>query len=297
MAVVLITCMAYNFAISFLNQYPAEDVGPSTFACDSTLRNAKYASSLFSLAVPISISEEPIFDMLNNQNFTVHINFINTIIECHQLLIGKVVESSTIIFPLLSCANSNGTLSLSFFTPEHEGTLQIVFNTNQLVGGFRLGITSPGENNGSYTLKELKFHQTFVNPTQTLATSAKFQLGLTKVINETESLSSGGSTYSGIWYPTYSYVLNNLFVSAENFMMLSTSSMTLTLVISETTYYMKNVQSPIAKQPEIIFRTLLFALLCLELIAMAFLLSKLLIIPLFQNLYQYVCRRFESNNP
>lgn len=63
------------------------------------------------------------------------------------------------------------------------------------------------------------------------------------------------------------------------------TSTTLTIDITETSYYIKNNQSPIAKQAEIIFRTLLFAFLCLELCAMAFLISKLLLIPLYNRIY------------
>ncbi|CAF5147019.1 unnamed protein product, partial [Rotaria sp. Silwood1] len=41
-AIVLIIAMAYAFAMSYLNQYPSEKVGPSTFAYDTTIRNTKF---------------------------------------------------------------------------------------------------------------------------------------------------------------------------------------------------------------------------------------------------------------
>ena len=53
-AVIVMTIMAYVFGISYLNQYPAELVGPSSFACDVDIRNAKYESNLKALAVPVS---------------------------------------------------------------------------------------------------------------------------------------------------------------------------------------------------------------------------------------------------
>ena len=62
------------------------------------------------------------------------------------------------------------------------------------------------------------------------------------------------------------------------------TSTTLTMVITEAAYYIKNVQSPIAKQPEVVFRTLLFAFLCLEMCAMAFLIVKLIILPIFNKI-------------
>ena len=69
LAVALMTIMAYHFAISFMNQYPEEDVGPSTFACDPKLRNSKYSSSLQSLAVPITDSETGVVRLVGQAEF------------------------------------------------------------------------------------------------------------------------------------------------------------------------------------------------------------------------------------
>ncbi len=77
-----------------------------------------------------------------------------------------------------------------------------------------------------------------------------------------------------------------MFITADSYVMSANlTSITLTIVISETSYYIKNVQSPIAKQSEIIFRTLLFAILCLEICALVFVICKLLLIPLYYKLY------------
>ena len=62
------------------------------------------------------------------------------------------------------------------------------------------------------------------------------------------------------------------------------SSTTLTIAISETAYYIKNVQSPIAKQPEVVFRTLLFSSLCLQICGMSFLIAKLIVVPVFDKI-------------
>lgn len=85
-----------------------------------------------------------------------------------------------------------------------------------------------------------------------------------------------------------------MFITADTYVMSSNlSSTTITIDISETSYYIKNVQSPIAKQGEVIFRTLLFAFLCLELCAMAFLIVKLIIVPVAKKIY--FCARPEAN--
>ena len=105
-------------------------------------------------------------------------------------------------------------------------------------------------------------------------------------MNETESLSSDDSEFGGIWYPTFTYSENEMFIDAAQYVTSANlSSTTLTLVISETPYYIKNIQSPIAKKPEVIFRTLLFSFLCLEMCAMTFLIFKLIIVPVYRKVY------------
>ena len=112
------------------------------------------------------------------------------------------------------------------------------------------------------------------------------------MVNETEPLFGSESVFSGIWYPTFTYSTDDMFITASSYVMLSNlSSTTLTFDITETSYYMKNIQSPIAKQPEVIFRTLLFAFLCLEMCAIAFVICKLLLIPLYKRLSICLARK------
>ena len=86
--------------------------------------------------------------------------------------------------------------------------------------------------------------------------------------------------------------MNELFVDAGGYLtLLDQLSTTLTLEISETSYYIKNVQSPIAKQPEVVFRTLLFSSLCLEICAMAFLIAKLIVVPVFHEIRERYAAR------
>jgi hypothetical protein len=83
-----------------------------------------------------------------------------------------------------------------------------------------------------------------------------------------------------------------VFLTANNYA-LSTiiTSITLTIDISETPYYIKNVQSPIARQAEVIFHTLLFTILCLEISGLAFLIVKLLLIPLYEKISRKFCHK------
>ena len=76
-----------------------------------------------------------------------------------------------------------------------------------------------------------------------------------------------------------------MFITADSYALSANlTSTTLTIAISETSYYIKNIQSPIAKQPELIFRTLLFSFLCLEICTMLFIICKLFLIPAYHTI-------------
>ncbi|CAF5141647.1 unnamed protein product, partial [Rotaria sp. Silwood1] len=112
----------------------------------------------------------------------------------------------------------------------------------------RIGLSVPSWKNGSDALKELNFRQSFYSQSsRALAQTATIDIALTKVVNETEPLSGSNSEFEGIWYPTFTYSLNEMFITADTYAMSANlTSTTLTIDISETSYYIKNVQSPIA---------------------------------------------------
>ena len=173
--------MAYAFARSYLNQYPSEKVGPSTFACDTTIRNAKFQSSLQTLAIPVSSEEQPMFDMLNEQNFTLHLDFINTAASCQTLSIVETTDAATINLKLLSCSNLNGTLSATVLLTQHDTTIVATVRTIELIGCVRIGLSSARQQNGFYTLKELNFREAFCSQSErTFAQEATVNMALTK---------------------------------------------------------------------------------------------------------------------
>jgi hypothetical protein len=174
--------MAYAFAGSFLNQYPAEKVGPSNFACDTTIRNAQFESSLQALAVPISDEEQPMFDLLNAQNFTLLLSFINTAASCTKLSVSQISASVTTGLAQSSCTDVNGTLSATVLLPQHNINLQVIINDIQVVGGVLLGLSGPGLTSGLYELLALNFWNVFYSTLPgTLAQTPNIDLVLTKV--------------------------------------------------------------------------------------------------------------------
>ena len=174
--------MAYRFALLYLAQYPADKVGPSSFSCDETIRNAKFDSSLEALSVPVSDIERPIFDALNKQPFTLHLDFINTATSCAIVSMVEVIESSTYALPNILCNATNGTVSILAVLPQHKITVRAILNDIQLVGGVRVGFSGPGHETKLYTLHELNFNRAFFSSAaKTLAQQTVIQLGLTKV--------------------------------------------------------------------------------------------------------------------
>ncbi len=84
-----------------------------------------------------------------------------------------------------------------------------------------------------------------------------------------------------------------MFISSDQYTTSNNlTSTTLTIIISETSYYIKNRQLPIAKIREIIFHNLLFTVVCLELFRLIILLCKLTIIPPLN----FIMRHFLKQN-
>ena len=76
---------------------------------------------------------------------------------------------------------------------------------------------------------------------------------------------------------------NQMFISSNEYAASDNLKSTkLTMILSETSYYIKNRQLPIAKVREIIFHNLLFTVICLELFRLMILLWKLTILPLLK---------------
>ncbi|CAF4550611.1 unnamed protein product [Rotaria socialis] len=135
----------------------AESVGDSSFACDTTLRNAQYDSNLQSLAIPVPDEEQPIVDMLDNQVFTLQLDVFNTAISCQAVSFVEIVGSTTLSLPMASCNNVNGVVSATIILPGHDATIEVTLTSIQLVGGFRLGLSGPSQSNDSSTLQQLSF--------------------------------------------------------------------------------------------------------------------------------------------
>ena len=174
--------MAYVFAFRYLNQYPAEKVAPSTFACDTTIRNAKFSSSLQPLSIPLSDVEQTISDLLDEQNLTLNIDFINTRLSCTELSVVTVVDSFVVTNSNTSCSSSNGVLSISIALSAHKIVVRVLISSVSVIGGVRVGMMGAGQEKERYQLKELDFRHALYSPSaRTLGQSPIIQMSMTKV--------------------------------------------------------------------------------------------------------------------
>ena len=292
-SVVVLVAFACIFSQQYVRQYPIETVQNSTFACDELIRNSKFQTSVQSLAIPLTSFDQKMFDLLDNQQFLLNIDFVNTLINCDAVSIEALYGITWTTIRWLSCDNVNSTLTLSIPLPFQHISVQIYVADSRAIGALRVGLNSPGHQSGSYSLKELNFIQAFYKNTEILARNLPVTISLTKVVNETLSIDGGNSDFGGIYIPTFTVDYNSLFFTGDQFVRSTLTLTTLSLVLSETPYYVKNLQQPIAKPSEIIFQNLLFITVCLELFGLIFLSYKML----FKPFYYYLIKKKHKKRP
>jgi hypothetical protein len=297
----ILAIFAYAFSSAYIQRYPIEQVNSeASFACDPTLMNAQFSSGLMSLAIAPNDDAAPMFNLLDDaQPFTLHVDLVNTIFRCDDLTLTQI-KGVSLTLDISACDDNSGSLSFSALLPSHGVNLQLSLTGIEIIGGFRLGLTGPGSHeenetlNAVYTLVDLDFGQTFSIPGQFLSQQPLFTVQLTKLINRTYPIDEDGETaFSAMWT---AYIVNTdeNFVDENEYKYEINSGTTISIVISETPYYISNTQRPITDQAELIFTDLLFTIVCIEVFGLLFLIFKLGIIPLTRRLWNCRRRRTET---
>ncbi|CAF1259770.1 unnamed protein product [Adineta steineri] len=294
LALIVLVMFAYHFSGSYLNQYPIETAPPSTFACDQTIRNAKFQTNLQSLTTPRSEEVEPIFELLDEQHFKLTIDFINTQQNCDDVTITQIVHSYSQVI-VSNCTYNRSTVTISTTLQSHTVSLIYNFAKAVSIGGFRISFYSEQielnnkSSNSNYFVQEFNFVQPFFVYNQTMAYDPTIVYELTRIINQTYPLDDNGLySYNALWSPVTTSSTSDLFLTYEEYMYYGLLKTTFTISISEVTYYTMNVQQPIAKKSEIIFHNLLFTTVCLELFGLMFIGMKLIGLPLFNGFRYFI---------
>ncbi|CAF4245356.1 unnamed protein product, partial [Rotaria magnacalcarata] len=180
-ALIVLLIQTYVFANNFVFQYPAASVGSSNFACDVTLRNTLFDTSLKSLAIPPSSEEQDMFDLLNNQQWTLHVNLINTAINCSSISPYEIIGTSSIALSLVTCKSVDSVVKTTIVFSNHVEQLQIVLNDINVIGSIAVGLTGLGSTVGSKSAQQINFIQAFYNTNETLVQSIPITLQLIMV--------------------------------------------------------------------------------------------------------------------
>lgn len=297
--VLVLSC--YIFSAKYYNSYPIETAGPSTYTCDTTLVNAQFTSSLEPLLIPVTTEIQDMFDLLNDQTLNLNVAFLNTVHNCTSDTITLTYFLGTTSFPIpstLYCNSSNYILSYSALLPFKTITLQFNLPNIYTIGGLRVGLSASGQvKSSTQILQDLNFSQIFSQSGRMLGQNVNIDLQLTKVINDTSSLVSGGDeTISGIWSGSFTTNYYESFFAASDYLNTTPQTSTyVTIVIGETSYYILNQQDPISRLPEIIFHNFLITIVTLELFGLLFLIFKLVIKPQ-KNFFVRKCKPDRGQN-
>jgi len=287
------------FAVSFLHRYPIEQVtGPPNFSCDETLINSKFSTGLELRSVPKAIDAQPIFNYLNNQVFVLTVELINTGFTCADTIAQENrIGSYASISMLCRRSTSDAITSVTFSLPNHYATVQLNLTGPHWIGGVRLCVRASGYIEKTYTVQELDFCKFFSTPNQTLGRSSRFPVIFTKNINMTRTMENRApNLFSGLWIPTFGGETSSdeiYYTQFGDYLRYISARTIVQFVFDERAFYIKNIQSPIMRRPQMVFHALLFTSLCIELFALIFLFVNLLIVPMIRQIRSR-CRQYQQ---
>jgi hypothetical protein len=254
--VIVLVSFAYIFSNSYIRLYPIEDIHNVPFACDTTMRNAKFSTSLQLLATPRSEEEAPVFSLLDAQPFTLEVSFVQTLFDCGSLTIQQIVGNNLVQLQWLNCAYGvpiNVTQTVTLALLDHQMNIEFILGGPYYIGGVYICLRGPSamSTDNIHSIQALNFCQLFFTENQTLAQTTKINIQLTKVINRTSGLSTKDKTkYSGIWIPTFTVeALNDglLYFQQGTYLRYLTNVTTFQMMFAETPFFIKNTQDPVSK--------------------------------------------------
>ncbi|CAM2721535.1 unnamed protein product [Rotaria socialis] len=299
------------FAVYYFFSYSSDNTWIRE-ACNDSLRNTKFDNAL-QLPLPDPQGNDwKIFELLNDQNFTMTVDLINTGAKCDRIEVHhnkRTGHSEKINKTYCNDLNNNFTTSFSFQIRTHTSTAQVTINGPYFIGAIRLclhGLPKYVYDEEEYReLKELDVCTLFHTDKQTIGISTYFNVDLVRVLNVTKPLKRSQHTnYSGVWKPITTY-LDNLseelyYAKYGEYLRYASDQTKFTVKFKEQNYYVQNNKSPIIRRGAITFHTFMFMFLLIDTIAMLFLVYKLWGQPLVRCLLQlcYKSREheFQSNH-
>jgi len=265
---ILIVC-ACLFSSSYSELYPIEQLTiekQRSCSCDHDLINAKFSSSLQLISIRKHADEKPIFDLLETQPIQLNIHLISTNFQCKDLLIQENRgQGLSIPWTEFSCSTDQTFLNITTSLSDKMVTLEFDLNGPHVIGGLFLCLSAPSlvKNHGKYVISKMKHCQFYYNPNETLSINPNINIKMVQILNQTISRTlQDNVNYSATWLPIFSSKTFNdhlLFSQNGEYYRYLTSKISLFIDISQSEFYVKNTQEPIARTHEIIFTTILFS--------------------------------------
>jgi hypothetical protein len=125
----------------------------------------------------------------------------------------------------------------------------------------------------------------FISPVNnyTLSPLAEFDIRVTAVINQTSPLSlSDQPVFSAVWSFTMDAKWDEMYTFETRYTFFKREQTIININLVNAVFFVTNVQQPIARQNEIIFRNLLFTVVILELFRLAFLIFQVICLPIYR---------------
>lgn len=278
-AILVLVIFASKFGDSYHYRYPIEKQicdANTAFSCDfDDFYNTKFDTSLQLLSSSTKQHKE-MFGLLNSQEFTLNIEFINTLIHCGAVTLEY---EKHIAFNPFSCYTNDRILYVSVKLPVHNLNLKLILFDNETIDAIRIHLTGLDAYLTDKYVQNLNFSKGFKRTDHFLSQNLVINLQLTKSINITEGLTDNdNTTYTSLWLPTFVYDTNQLFSRLNSSK--SEPSTILLLPISESVFFIKNKQKPIARRSEIIFHIILFIGICIDLTCMMMFLLRVWFMPI-----------------
>ncbi|CAF1010556.1 unnamed protein product [Adineta ricciae] len=277
-SIVLFVLLAFaiKFSYSYHYLYPIENQHLiNENSCSTNLHlNAKFESNLQYLTKPYGQLEE-IFRLLDSQEFLMNIELINTTFHCGRLFINS--HNS------VSCYTRDFNLYASTNLSSHKVPISLTLQGKGIIEAMRIGFIGSEIHQMNNYVQKVNFSKVFYYTNRTISMQMvhSIDLQLTKIINITEGLTDSDLTiYSGLWSVIFHFDRDRLFVETNQ--EFDKDSTKVSLKFFETSFFIQNRQKPIARSPEIIFSTILFICMCLDLVCTIFLLIKLWLKPILK---------------
>jgi hypothetical protein len=184
-SLLVLLIFAFLFSNEYANLYPIEESNIPKMVCDPTVRNARFDSSLKLLTARRSPEEQIMFDMLDNQAFTLIVNFVNTNFDCDLLNIleGTGQNLHEPVSPM-TCIKLNSSQIVHTSIPSsHEVTFRYTIKHFSPIGGLYICLMGPGNvsDHGMNILRDMKFCKWIANENETIGHQPEIVLLNTKV--------------------------------------------------------------------------------------------------------------------